>query len=379
MSPVSSSKTVSEAYSAMLARDELQADDAQWKLVRHLDELLVELRKEKLSRKSSSLGWLFSSGRKTGTRKGLYIHGGVGRGKSMLMDIFFDLAPGNSKRRTHFNKFMEDAHERIHAHRKAYERGETREEDPIKPVGRDLASEARLLCFDEFSVTDIADAMILGRLFSVLFEKGTRVIATSNVAPDNLYRDGLNRELFLPFIEMLKKHCEIFELDARTDFRLEKLAREKAYLSPLNTRNEALMKTIWDSLTSSDEETDGVIELKGRKLVPKLAAGRAAWFTFSQLCEEARGAADYLALAERFSIVFIEGVPMMDATMRNQAKRFILLIDTLYDNHIRTVVSAAVNPHALYTASSGNEMFEFRRTTSRLIEMQSKDYVAGLE
>jgi cell division protein ZapE len=271
---------------------------------------------------------------------------------------------------------MADAHERIHRHRQEFAAGLAKEADPIPVVAKALASEAKLLCFDEFSVTDIADAMVLGRLFSAMFTERVRIVATSNVPPDGLYRDGLNRQLFLPFVDLLKRNMEVFELDARTDFRLEKIRRGQAYLSPLNDRNAAAMATIWAEMTAGRQAGPVTIRLKGRELVVPKAVGRSAWFSFAELCGEPRGAIDYLAIAERFDTLFIEGVPMMDLSRRNEAKRFILLIDTLYDNGIHAVISAAANPHALYQATSGVEVFEFRRTASRLIEMQSGDYEA---
>ncbi|MEM7463252.1 MAG: cell division protein ZapE [Pseudomonadota bacterium] len=380
MSQAALSQTVSQRYNALVSAQKMETDPAQLALVDRLDRLLENIQQKQLSTKSSSLGWLFNrnSGRKAGF-KGLYIHGKVGRGKSMLMDIFYELAPIAPKRRVHFNEFMTDAHDRIHAHRKAFEKGETREEDPIKPVGRALAREARLLCFDEFTVTDIADAMILGRLFEVLFEQGTIIVATSNVEPQDLYHDGLNRQLFLPFIDLLLAHCDVFELDAPLDFRLGKITSGKAYLSPVNAKNRASMEAMWEGISAGHMDEEVVLKVKGRTFSPQRAAGKAAWFSFDQLCRQPLGANDYLAIADRFSVVFIENVPMMDYGQRNEAKRFILLIDTLYDNHITTVVLAAANPHVLYTAGRGTESFEFQRTASRLIEMQSKDYLGGSE
>ena len=378
------SRTVAESYQTLVEEGVIEPDPAQRALVARLDIVLGEARKRYLSRKSSSLGWMFAGKARPQPIRGLYIHGAVGRGKSMLMDIFFALAPGENKRRAHFNDFMIDAHERIHRHRQAYARGETREADPIAPVGRQLASEAQLLCFDEFAVNDIADAMVLGRLFSVLFEQKVTVIATSNIEPDDLYRDGLNRQLFVPFIAMLKQHLDLFELDARTDFRLEKTRRGQAYLSPLTEKQALEFEAIWQEVTEGQLPEREVIKLKGRQLVVEQAvdslagrpASRVARFSFAQLCEEARSAEDYFAIAARFDTVFIEGVPMMDQAMRNQAKRFIVLIDTLYDAGVKTVISAQANPHALYQASSGPEVVEFRRTASRLIEMQSAEYAA---
>lgn len=366
---------VANAYNLLVESGAIEADPAQRALAARLDALNAEMESARLSAKSSSLGWLFAKRRKAASHKGLYIHGAVGRGKSMLMDLFFRHAAEPRKRRAHFNDFMADAHERIGAHRRAFAAGETKEADPVKPVGKALAAGARLLCFDEFAVTDIANAMLLGRLFAVLFEEGVTVVATSNVHPDDLYRDGLNRSLFLPFIALLKRHCDVFELDSRTDFRLEKVARGQAWLSPDGPRARAAMQAIWDETTAGTAPEDGTLAIKGRRLAPLRAAGPAAWFSFDQLCREPRGALDYLAIAQRFGIVFIEGVPIMPGSMRNEAKRFILLVDTLYDAVARTVISAEANPHALYLGTSGTEAFEFQRTASRLMEMQSQEYL----
>ena len=366
---------VTQAYGSLVASGAIEEDEAQRSLARRLDRLIEELEGARLASKSSSLGWLFGRRKPQQPVKGLYIHGSVGRGKSMLMDLFYRHANIRQKRRVHFNDFMAQAHERIAAHRRAYAAGETRIADPVRPVAIAIAAEARLLCFDEFSVTDIADAMLLGRLFSVLFEEGTTVVATSNVVPDELYRDGLNRSLFLPFIETLKRHCEVFELDARTDFRLEKVSRGQAWLSPDGTRARKIMESLWEEVAGSRPADERPIEVKGRSFRPLRAAGDAAWFSFDQLCREPRGALDYLAIVRRFGTVFIEGVPIMPASMRNEAKRFILLVDTLYDNVTRTVISAEANPHALYLGSSGTEAFEFQRTSSRLMEMQSREYL----
>jgi cell division protein ZapE len=366
---------VQRAYGKLVADRRIAVDPSQKALCTRLDRLIEELSQRLLSRKSSHLGWLFGRHGETGGRlKGLYIHGDVGRGKSMIMDLFFELAPEPRKRRTHFNAFMADAHDRIQRQRQAYADGETREPDPIVPVGLQLAREAQLLCFDEFSVTDIADAMILSRLFSVLFERGVVVVATSNVAPAQLYADGLNRPLFEPFIDMLKTYCDTFELVSAEDFRLAKLPKGQAYLSPLNESNRKLMASLWTSMTEGDREASHVFLLKGRQFIAHRTAGQLARFTFQELCGEPHSARDYLAIVARFNSIFVENVPIMDYDMRNEAKRFILLIDTLYDARVRTVISAAASPHALYRASRGNEVFEFRRTASRLIEMQSDAY-----
>jgi cell division protein ZapE len=377
MASQSKPENVADAYSALVKAGAIEEDAAQRALVTRLDALLLELSPSLGNRsKSNALGWLLNRRRPASHGpEGIYIHGKVGRGKSMLMDIFFDLLPHGRKRRVHFNDFMADVHERIARQRRDFAEGLTRERDPIRPVGRALAHEAKVLCFDEFSITDIADAMIVGRLFAVLFQQETIVVATSNVAPDDLYADGLNRQLFLPFIELLKAHCEVFQLDSRTDFRLEKISRAEAYLSPLGQRTDATLKSVWKRLCDGHAEETAELVVKGRHFSPKHAAGTAAWFTFDQLCREPRGASDYLAIADRFDSVIVEGVPMMDRSMRNEAKRFILLVDTFYDKGIRAIFTAQANPHALYQATSGTEAFEFQRTASRLIEMQSEEYL----
>ena len=307
--------------------------------------------------------------------RGLYIHGGVGRGKTMLMDMFFDLVPVRRKRRIHFNDFMADAHDRINRHRQALKRGEVREDDPIPPVARALAEEAWVLCFDEFAVNDIADAMILSRLFSALFSSGVVLVATSNVAPDDLYRDGLNRPLFEPFIRTLKQHAAIFALDAAKDYRLEMLSGMPVYLTPAGPATDRRMDAAWQAMTHGTKTAPAEIIVKARHLAVPRAAGRAARFSFHDLCEMPLGARDYLAIAGRYDTIFLDRIPVLAAGMRNEAKRLILLIDTLYDHGIRLVASAEAPPAALYAGKTGTEVFEFERTASRLIEMQGKEWL----
>ncbi|MEO0328995.1 MAG: cell division protein ZapE [Pseudomonadota bacterium] len=364
------------AYNSLIDEGKIEADPDQLRLVSRLDKLLVEIGRKRLSKKSSALGWLFNkSNSKQENPRGLYIWGDVGRGKSMLMDMFFDALPNKRKRRAHFNDFMQDAQERIHAHRKAYKAGEVKEEDPIPVVGRALAAEASVLCFDEFTVTDIADAMILGRLFKTLFEERVIIVATSNVVPQNLYANGLNRNVFLPFIDQLESNVDVFELGARTDYRLEKLNKAPVFLTPLNEETSAAMQAVWVDLTGKQRGKPEPLALKGRTFeIPEIASG-VARLGFNALCKEPRSAADYLALARRVHTVFIIGVPVMERSDQNAAKRFILLIDTLYDNHIRAVISAEAEPEGLYIATSGTEAFEFKRTISRLHEMQSVEYI----
>ncbi|MEM7070107.1 MAG: cell division protein ZapE, partial [Pseudomonadota bacterium] len=280
-------------------------------------------------------------------------------------------------RRVHFNDFMQDAQERIHSHREGFKAGKVDEEDPIPVVGKALAEEASVLCFDEFTVTDIADAMILGRLFGVLFEEGVVVVATSNVVPENLYRDGLNRKIFLPFIDTLIANVDVYELEARTDFRLEKLNRAEVYLHPVTDANALAFEGAWRDMVGDAKPKTVMLELKGREWELANTGSGAVRLEFSTLCEQPRSAEDYIALARKFHTIFIEKIPVMDRENHNAAKRFILLIDTLYDSHTRVVVLADAAPDGLYTGKSGTEAFEFARTISRLNEMQSVEYISG--
>jgi len=368
--------TVRQRYDHLVQSGAIERDPAQERVVAALDKLTGEIASKRLAQKSSALGWLFAAKRPSREPvKGLYIHGGVGRGKTMLMDFFFELLPVRRKRRVHFNDFMADVQDRIQKHRQARKDGTVKEDDPIPPVARALAEEAWVLCFDEFSVTDIADAMILSRLFSALFAAGVVLVATSNVAPEDLYRDGLNRQLFLPFISLLERNAQVMTLDADKDYRQDKLNRQPVYVTPDDAAAERALDEAWKAMTHGRPASEVTLTLKGRQLVVPRAAGDAARFTFADLCEKPLGARDYLAIAARFSTVFIDQVPVLGEGKRNEAKRFILLIDTLYDHHMRLVVSAAAPPEGLYTAKRGNEVFEFERTASRLVEMQSRDWL----
>lgn len=368
--------TVRQRYDHLVDTGAIERDPAQERIAAALDRLTDEISVKRLAHKSSALGWLFA--RKRETRevvKGLYIHGGVGRGKTMLMDMFFELLPVRRKRRVHFNDFMADVQDRIQKHRQARKNGYVKEDDPIPPVALQLAEQAWVLCFDEFSVTDIADAMILSRLFSALFANGVVLVATSNVAPENLYRDGLNRQLFLPFISILERHALVLTLDADKDYRLEKLARTPVYVTPADAEADRMLDEAWRAMTRGAPVAETTVAVKGRQVAIPAAVGNAARFSFTDLCEKPLGARDFLAIAGRFSTIFIDHIPVLGEGRRNEAKRFILLIDTLYDHHTRLVVSAEAAPHELYTAKRGVEVFEFERTASRLIEMQSRDWL----
>ncbi|MBV2141976.1 AFG1 family ATPase [Falsochrobactrum sp. TDYN1] len=368
-----------EHYDAMVQAGDVDGDPAQRGLTDRYDRLIEEICTRRLSRKSSALGWLFGK-RKDATAivKGLYVHGEVGRGKTMLMDMFFQLLPIERKRRAHFNDFMADVHERIYAHRQAHKRGETKQDDPIPPVADALSQQAWVLCFDEFTVTDIADAMILSRLFSALFARGVVLVATSNVAPDNLYRDGLNRQLFLPFVQVLKQHVDVINLDSRTDYRLEKLDRQPVYLTPLGLETTKRMNVAWANHKNGTPEKPDVIHIKGREIEVRHTVAGAARFTFDELCARPLAASDYIAIVKRYPTLFIDDVPVLDYTRRNEAKRFILLIDVLYDHHAQLFVSADAPPEKLYQARHGTEAFEFDRTASRLFEMQSAEYLSRI-
>ena len=369
--------TVRQRYDHEVSSGVIERDPAQERIAAALDHLIEEIAAKRLAHKSSALGWLFAKRRKVHEAvKGLYIHGSVGRGKTMLMDMFFELVPVRRKRRVHFNDFMADVQDRIQKHRAARKNGDVKEDDPIPPVARALADEAWILCFDEFSVTDIADAMILSRLFSALFANGVVLVATSNVAPTDLYRDGLNRQLFTPFIAILERHANVVSLDADKDYRLEKLARTPVYLTPADDAAGRMMDETWATMTHGAPTTETVLTVKGRQVPVPRAAGTAARFSFTDLCEKPLGARDYKALADRFDTFFIDRVPVLDQTLRSATKRFILLIDTLYDRRKRLILSADVSPDRLYAGRLGvTEAFEFDRTASRLIEMQSRDWL----
>ena len=355
---------VRAAYQRLLAAGELKADAAQARAAEALDRLA--------SAPASLLSRLLG-GRHVGP-SGVYLWGGVGRGKSMLMDLAFEQLDIRPKRRVHFHEFMIETHQRVREARK-------REEgDPIEPVAEEIAAEARLLCFDEMQVTNPADAMILSRLFTRLLGEGVKIVTTSNRPPRDLYKDGLNRELFLPFIDLIERDMLVVAVDGPTDYRLDRLEGVDVWHVPNGPEATAALARAFFQLTDYPVEDRAKVpseELQvggGRTLhVPKSLKGVAV-FSFKRLCGEARGAADYLAIARRFHTVIIVGIPVMSREMRNEAARFVTLIDALYEHRVKLLAAADAEPAGLYPQGDGS--FEFERTASRLEEMRSAEYLA---
>ena len=363
-------------YQELVAQGALTLDPAQAEAAKKLDRLHKALRGYTGPKRS-----LF--GRNKPAPKGLYLWGGVGRGKSLLMDIFFNNVEVAKKRRVHFHEFMAETHDALATWRAADERTRKRHpafdkksaDDPIPYVARDFADSANVICFDEFQVTDIADAMVLGRLFDLMFAHGVVMIATSNRQPDALYKDGINRQLFLPFIELLKEKNEIFELKASRDYRLERLGGADVYHTPLGTMADEAMDKAWNSLICGAKEKTTKVPVKGRILSFDRTARGAVRTSFADLCERPLGANDYLALVRHFDTVFLDRIPQLSAEKRNEAKRFVTLIDAVYESRTKFICSAATEPNELYPSGDGS--FEFERTASRLMEMQSADYLSA--
>jgi len=353
------------AYDALVAAHELKPDPAQSRAVAALDRLGA----------SAGCGFfarLFSSTSEGPT--GVYLWGGVGRGKSMLMDLAFETIDIHPKRRVHFHEFMLEAHARLRVAR------ESEEGDPIEPVAEQIAAEAKLLCFDEMQITNPADAMILSRLFMKLVAEGVKVVTTSNRPPRDLYADGLNRDLFLPFIELIERQMLVVEINGPTDYRLDRLTGVEVWHVPNGPEATAELSHAFFQLTDYPVEDRAKVPSEeldvggGRTLhVPKSLKGVAV-FSFKRLCGEPRGAADYLAIARRYHTVIVVGIPVMGPGMRNEAARFVTLIDALYEHRVKLLAAADAEPEGLYPSGDGN--FEFQRTISRLEEMRSAEYLA---
>ena len=359
-----------ERYKEKLAEGELHPDSGQEAAIQKLQDLHEAIAGYKLGGGGGLLS-RFGFGEPKEPPRGLYIHGSVGRGKSMLMDLFFDGAQVERKRRVHFHEFMQEAHGLIHTWRQ--ENKVTKTAEPIRPTARTLADRAWLLCFDEFEVRDIADAMIVSRLFYAMFELGVVVVATSNRRPDDLYKDGLQRDLFLPFIDILKQRLDVHLLTDGKDHRLDRLKSMQVFHVPAGEAADGALDQAFADLTDDAPAGPEVIPHKGREIPVPLAAGVVGRFTFHDLCEQPFAAGDFLAIARRFKTVFVSDIPVMTDGHRDAARRFMLLIDTLYDQHVNIVASASAVPEKLYAGDDWG--FEFDRTVSRLMEMQSTDYI----
>jgi cell division protein ZapE len=372
-------QTPIERYRALLFAGKLQSDTAQARAAGALESLYRAL---KTYRGPGRGLFGFSFGASAGQApKGLYIYGDVGRGKSVLMDLFFAAAPTARKRRIHFNAFMAQTHSRIHEWRNLPQSEKARRaefvreagDDPIAPVAKRIVLDSVLLCLDEFQVMDVADAMILGRLFEKLFAYGAIIVLTSNTEPDRLYEGGLNRALFLPFIAMIEDRLETIELNGPRDYRRGRMAGLNVYITPLGPAADASMDAAWRRLTDTQEGEPLTLEFLQRKLIVPQAAFGVARFSFEALCGEALGAADYVELARHFHTILIDRIPLLGPEQANEARRFTLLIDTLYDEKVKLVCSAAAPPGELYV--EGDNAPAFRRAVSRLMEMQSADYL----
>ena len=368
-----------ERYRALLNAGKLQPDTAQARAAAALEGLYRALKAYRPRGPRLFGRSLAANG--SHAPKGLYIHGDVGRGKSVLMDMFFASAPTPQKRRVHFNAFMQETHQRIHEWRNLSGRERTKRpefvreagDDPIAPVAKRILAEAALLCLDEFQVSDVADAMILGRLFEKLFAYGAVVVLTSNTEPGRLYEGGLNRPLFLPFIALIQERLAMVELNGPRDYRLDRMSGLDVYLTPLGADADAGMDAAWRRLTDTQSGESLGLDVMQRKLLVPQAARGVARFSFEALCGEALGAADYLALARNFHTLLIDRIPCLGPEQANEARRLTLLIDTLYDEKVKLVCSAAAPPQQLYR--EGDNAPAFRRAVSRLMEMQSADYL----
>ncbi|MFZ5722332.1 MAG: cell division protein ZapE [Pseudomonadota bacterium] len=359
--------TPAERYRQDLARPGFQPDPAQARAVERLQGLYDVL----VARWQADRGVMGRLQRRMGGREpatGLYFWGGVGRGKTWLMDIFFESLPFRRKMRSHFHRFMQ----RVHAELRTL----SGEKNPLDIVADRFAKEALVICFDEFFVSDITDAMILGTLFEKLFARGVTLVATSNIEPDDLYKDGLQRERFLPAIAILKRHVEVVNVDSGIDYRLRVLEKAEIFHSPLDAAAEAGLLQSFRELARgmTDRADEGYIEINDRRVLVRHIADDIVWFDFDEMCVRARSASDYIEIARQFHAVLLSNVPQMDAASDDAARRFINMVDEFYDRHVKLILSAAVPVDALY--AGGRLDFEFARTRSRLLEMQSHEYLA---
>lgn len=358
-------QTLGEIYEARAAAGALTPDPAQRAVLPVLEDLRAMLESAATRKRGLLAGFLRGNTREAAPR-GLYLWGGVGRGKSMMMDLFFAATAVEGKRRVHFHAFMQEVHRGMHAARK---RGV---DDALAPVAAQLGAGLRLLCFDEMQITDITDAMIVGRLFQMLMDGGTAIVTTSNRPPDDLYLNGLNRQLFLPFIALLKERLAVMELASLTDYRQDRLAGAQVYFAPADAAARAAIETIWTDLTGGGPGAALSLSVTGREVVLERVHNGVARATFWELCGRPLGPADYLAIAGAVGVLILEDIPRLSAANYNEAKRFVTLVDAIYEARIPLIASAADEPERLYAEGAGT--FEFERTASRLREMQGADW-----
>lgn len=353
----------SARYAEGVARGDWSDDPAQHATLRELDRLHTALCAP--HKRKSLFDTLFGKP-VTPSPNGLYVWGGVGRGKTFLIDLFYAGLPIGEKRRTHFHRFMREVHERLRAH--------AGERDPLATIAREWRTQLRVLVLDEFFVNDIGDAMLLGRLLQRLFEEGTILVTSSNAAPSELYKDGLQRSRFLPVIALIERHCNVVHLDSPHDYRLRALTRSPVYRTPLDDGSDAWLQSRWYELGGDDGHRDAGIDIDGRRIAVRARDKGMAWFDFAAVCEGPRGSADYIEIGTEFHTVLLGGVPVFDSLRDDAARRFITMIDELYDRHVNLICSADASPAALYRGERLTGAFE--RTASRLIEMQSAEYLA---
>ncbi|MDH3332881.1 MAG: cell division protein ZapE [Gammaproteobacteria bacterium] len=355
---------IREAYEESLHRDGHVEDSAQLDVITRFEDLQARLLAQRP--RKGGLRTMFFRSEPREIVRGLYIWGGVGRGKTFLMDLFFENLPIEQKRRIHFHRMMHDVHERM--------KTLSFVEDPLDKVAASIAQDTRVLCFDEFFVSDIGDAMILGRLLEGLFSRGVTLVTTSNVRPDDLYKEGLQRQRFLPAIELLNRHTDVINMDGGTDYRLRILQKAGTYLTPDDDKAAERLNYFFDETASTQVATDIDLDINGRDIRARRCAKGVAWFRFTDICDGPRSQADYIEIARWYPSVIISGVPQFDALRDDQARRFVSLVDEFYDRRVKLILSADVDVPDLYTGSRLS--FEFGRTLSRLIEMQSMDYLA---
>jgi len=351
----------SQRHAAGVARGEWQDDPAQREALRELDRIHAALAG---APPAGPLARFL--GRRPPVPRGLYLWGGVGRGKTFLVDLFFAGLPTPRKRRTHFHRFMRGVHEQLRVH--------AGERDPLARIAREWRDELQVLVLDEFFVSDIGDAMLLARLLERLFAEGVVLVTTSNIAPGGLYQEGLQRARFLPAIALLEQHCVVLHLDSPRDYRLRALTRSPVYRQPLDDQSDAWLEERWHALGGDDGHRDAGIAVDGRRIAVRARSRGMAWFDFAALCEGPRAAADYIEIAREFHTVLLGGIPVMDATMDDAARRFVTLVDELYDRHVNLVCTADAPPMGLYAGERLTGAFE--RTASRLVEMRSAEYLA---